>query len=159
MTENEVKEKRIRFCNYMQNLAMSKGITQEQIAEDTGFIRTNINRVLSGKHSPTLDVLIKIADAVGYDIALTNKDMINAKIDGVKPKFLMSVDKENKQLYILHRNYPSCLIWIKQETPARFIILDLYDDVDNPADILNMPFVEEAKEFYRNHVIDSMDKN
>lgn len=74
-------------------------------------------------------------------------------------KFLLTVDDVNKELYILHREYPACLFWIKQETPVRFIILDLYDDVDDPNSIISMPFIEEAKAFWRKHANNVLNKN
>ncbi len=74
-------------------------------------------------------------------------------------KFLICPDEENKELYILHREFPSCLIWIKQETPVRFVILDLYDEVDNENDILEMDFVQKAKDFYNVISGNSLGKN
>lgn len=74
-------------------------------------------------------------------------------------KFLLCPEKETSELYILHREYPACLIWVKQETPVRFIVMDLYDEVENEKDILNMPFVQDAKDFFNNQVINSLDKN
>jgi hypothetical protein len=67
-------------------------------------------------------------------------------------KFLIAVDPDQQQLYILHREYPSCLIWVKQEIPARFIILDWYEEEKITEEkILEMPFVQEAKDFYKNY--------
>jgi len=63
-------------------------------------------------------------------------------------KFLFSIDPKNKELYILHREFPACLIWVKQELPARFIVMDLYDEMENPNEILNMSFVQEAKDYF-----------
>lgn len=74
-------------------------------------------------------------------------------------KFLICPDNETNELYILHRDYPACLIWVKQEIPVRFIVMDLYDEVQNEKDILNMPFVQDAKDFFNNQVIHSLDKN
>lgn len=69
----------------------------------------------------------------------------------IYPKFMFTIDPINDELYILHRHWPSCLIQIKQETPIRFVIQDLYDEMDNPEDILNMPFTEEAKAYFRKY--------
>lgn len=146
-------------CKYLEALAKSKHITPGEIAKITGYDRSNIIRVFSGLYSPTLDVLNNIASAIGYTVAFTNIDMINATVKGIEPKFLFCPDSENNELYILHRNFPSCLIWVKQETPVRFIILDLYDELENEADILNMAFVQEAKDFYSKMVEKSLDKN
>ena len=68
-----------------------------------------------------------------------------------KNKFLFSVDPINKELYILHREFPACLIWVKQEIPVKFVIQDLYDDVKNVNEIVNMPFVQEAKDYYKKY--------
>jgi len=68
-----------------------------------------------------------------------------------KDTFLLSVDPINNELYILHRNFPACLIWVKQEIPMRFVIQDLYDEVENNNEILNMPFVQAAKDFFKKY--------
>lgn len=73
-------------------------------------------------------------------------------------KFLIAIDHEDQELYILHREFPACLIHIRQEIPVRFIVMDLYDDIDDPNEILQMDFVEEAKMFYKNY-IESLDSN
>lgn len=48
-----------------------EGYTQQQIADESGLHRTNVNRVLSGRYPPSIDVLLKIAKAVGVRINLT----------------------------------------------------------------------------------------
>ena len=74
--------------------------------------------------------------------------MSDIKID---PKFLFSVDPINNELYILHREFPSCLIQVVQETPMRFVVQDLYDEMEDTSKIKDMAFVEEAKIFFRDH--------
>lgn len=86
-----------------------------------------------------------------------------AKITKDLPKttqFLIAVDKDTKQVYILHRYFPSCLIWVKQETPIRFIIMDWYEEGEPDLDaILQMPFVQQAKDFFFEQYNDSLDLN
>ena len=67
-------------------------------------------------------------------------------------KFLICPDETTKELYILHRHYPACLIWVKQTAPVSFIVMDLYDEMDNTNDILQMDFVQEAKTFFNSFV-------
>lgn len=74
-------------------------------------------------------------------------------------KFLLSIDPVNKELFILHREYPACLIEVRQETPLRFIVQDLFDDMDDPNEILNMSFVQEAKDFFRDYAANIYPKN
>ncbi len=76
-----------------------------------------------------------------------------------RTKFLICPDATTEELYILHREFPACLIWIKQETPVRFIVMDLYDDIEDVNSILQMPFVQEAKDFFNSIASNSFDKN
>jgi transcriptional regulator with XRE-family HTH domain len=149
----KIKIKRFQALQELAHIAKEKGFTQLEIAKKTGFTQNNVSRLLAGRYSPSMDNLIKLADAIGYDVKFANR-YLNEPVpnDTIKPKFLLSIDKEQNQLYILHRQFPSCLIRVSNDDPPRFIILDLYDEVDNPADILNMPFVQEAKDFFYNHV-------
>lgn len=52
------------------NLRKEKGITQQQIAELTGMQRTNIVRIESGRYSPTIEVLVKLAAALDMDLEI-----------------------------------------------------------------------------------------
>jgi transcriptional regulator with XRE-family HTH domain len=45
-------------------------MTQEELAKRIGTQRSNICRLESGNHSPSLDLLIKISDALGKDLSL-----------------------------------------------------------------------------------------
>lgn len=66
----EIQKKKIKdgvLKSYIE-LRKKNGITQQQIAEHTGMQRTNIVRIESGKYTPTLEVLIKLAAAVGMDL-------------------------------------------------------------------------------------------
>lgn len=62
-------------------------------------------------------------------------------------KFLTSVDRENNELYILHREDPQYLIWVKQETPLRFILVEYYDDNYTPEQILAHHSLAEARKY------------
>ena len=44
-------------------------------------------------------------------------------------KFLLCVDKENNELYVLHREFPACLIYVEQtKTPINFVVFDLFEE-------------------------------
>lgn len=62
-------------------------------------------------------------------------------------KFLTSVDRENNELYILHREDPQYLIWVKQETPLRFILVEYYDEKYTPEQILAHSSLAEARQY------------
>jgi transcriptional regulator with XRE-family HTH domain len=62
--EEKYKTARLMLCRYLHQLAKDKGITQDDIAEKTGFTRNNVSRMLSGKYAPSLDNFIRLAEAV-----------------------------------------------------------------------------------------------
>ena len=77
-------------------------------------------------------------------------------------KFLLCLDKENKELYVLHREYPSCLIYVEQDkTPVNFVVFDLYEeDEDKAVQILvSDEFKKDLREFFISQSFDKDDLN
>lgn len=62
------------LCHYLASLAKAKNITITELAEKTGFQRTNVHRMLSGRYPPTLDNFIKLAEALDAYIFIIDKD-------------------------------------------------------------------------------------
>ena len=48
----------------LKEIAESKGITQNEIAEETGMIQSAVSRFFSLKFKPTLDTFLQVAKAV-----------------------------------------------------------------------------------------------
>lgn len=48
----------------LQEIAIQKGITQNQIADQTGLIQSNVSRFFSLKYKPTLDTFLQVAKAI-----------------------------------------------------------------------------------------------
>jgi transcriptional regulator with XRE-family HTH domain len=160
INKNKFIKQRVAICNRLAELAQERKLTHQDIADKTGFDRSNVGRMLSGKYSPGLDNLIRLSEVIGYDVAIIKQFInINDQDSEIQPKFMFTVDPINNELYILHRQFPSCLIRVIQELPARFIVEDLYDETENPSDILNMPFVEEAKLFWKTYSESLLDLN
>lgn len=74
MNEEKYQEARKILLRFLSDQAKAKGITHEQIAEKTGFDRSNVGRMLAGKFSPTLDNFMKLAEAVGVYFFLSDKE-------------------------------------------------------------------------------------
>lgn len=55
------------------DLRTSSDITQQDIADSTGMCRANVSRVEQKKYPPTLEVLMRYANALGYEIELSLK--------------------------------------------------------------------------------------
>lgn len=58
----------------LKNIAEEKGITQEQIAERSGLLQSNISRVFSLKYSPTLQTFIAIASAIEVNFFFEDRE-------------------------------------------------------------------------------------
>ena len=143
-------ESRKKLIAKLQQLMAENKITQLELAERTGYMQSNISRIFAGKYSPSLDIIITIAQAIGYNLTFA-RTFTEYEKDNT-PEFLMCPDPVANQLYILHRNEPVCLIHVVQSTPIRFVVQELYSEMENPEDILNMPFVQRAKDFFYQNV-------
>jgi len=53
----------------LRRLRKAKGVTQENFANDSGFDRGYISGVERGVRNPSAQVLERIADALGVDVA------------------------------------------------------------------------------------------
>ena len=70
--EKEVREKR-QSCELIRHLVEERrqqGMTQQDVADITGILPSNLARLESGKRVPTLVVLQKYASALGKHIEL-----------------------------------------------------------------------------------------
>lgn len=71
---NKHRETSIMLMLSLRDLAREKGITHQKIADKTGFQKTNVTRMLSGRYSPTLENFIRLADAINTYIFILDKD-------------------------------------------------------------------------------------
>ena len=53
------------LCKMIINERKEQNITQKQLAEKTGLSQSNISNIEKGSTRPTIETLIKIADALG----------------------------------------------------------------------------------------------
>lgn len=51
-------------------LRKEKGLTQEQLSQMTGLDRANIAKIENGRYNTGIDILGKIADALGVEIKI-----------------------------------------------------------------------------------------
>jgi DNA-binding XRE family transcriptional regulator len=60
----------VSFMNYRSE----RGLTQEQLAKRAGVTQADISRIERGAGNPTERTLLKVAEALGATIVLTNKE-------------------------------------------------------------------------------------
>lgn len=65
---------RKNLIDQLVRLRKAKKITQADISEITGIQRPNISRLESGKYNPTLDMVVRVADSIGYELEITLKE-------------------------------------------------------------------------------------
>ena len=64
---------RVRIGNRIKELRQKRGVSTYQLAEMTGLKQPNIARIESGRYSTGIDVLSKIASALGCDLDFVEK--------------------------------------------------------------------------------------
>lgn len=70
MKDEKYTEASKRMMADLKKIAEDKGMTYETISENSGFIVSNVKRMLEGKYSPDLDNFLKLADAIGVFVDL-----------------------------------------------------------------------------------------
>lgn len=63
--------KRMEIIAQLVEARLEKGISQAELARMIGTQRSNISRLESGAQNPSLDMILKIASALGKDVAMT----------------------------------------------------------------------------------------
>jgi transcriptional regulator with XRE-family HTH domain len=58
-----------RFTINAETLRLEKGFTIQALADCIGMERSQLSNILSGKNSPTLDTMERIAIGLGVDVA------------------------------------------------------------------------------------------
>ena len=58
------------------------GLTQQEVADVSGVKRPNIARLESGKHSPTVDMLNRIAGSMGYGDSSDRERTVDKMLSG-----------------------------------------------------------------------------
>jgi transcriptional regulator with XRE-family HTH domain len=58
----------------LKEIAQQKGITQQEIAERTGYLQSHIGRVFSLRYVPKMDTFLIIAKAVGVNFFFEDKE-------------------------------------------------------------------------------------
>lgn len=57
----------IVMVRLLKEIADQKGISHQQIADETGMIRSHISRMFAARFCPRLDLFLKVANSVGVN--------------------------------------------------------------------------------------------
>jgi hypothetical protein len=73
MPTERAKIKRAKLLAMLKAIAIAKEVNHPEIGLHCGIKPNNVSRLLMGRYSPELDTFIDLADAVGYEVTLTEK--------------------------------------------------------------------------------------
>lgn len=62
---------RYEIISFIISERLEQGMTQTELAERIGTKKSNISRLESGRYNPSLDFLIKVAEALGKELTLS----------------------------------------------------------------------------------------
>lgn len=148
---SKIKAAREKLGGILSQRRKQMGITQGQLAEHIGMPIATIQGIENGKFIAGIDQILQVCAALELETTFIPLEQIRKgtllDMDG-KAKFLFAPDADKGELFILHRQFPACLIQVIQTTPVTFRAVDLYDNIEE-ADLLVHPFWEEVKEFWR----------
>ena len=68
MKDDKLLAERQRIISELTEARLEKGISQQSLADTIGTKRSNISRIEAGGQNITLDMLLKISDALGKDV-------------------------------------------------------------------------------------------
>lgn len=108
MTDKELLASRQGIVQKLTQARLEKGLTQEQLARLIGTQRSNICRIESGTQNLSLDMMLKIAEALGKDISIMleekSKTMTNVYSLRLYDEDLITFSLEEKGLEGLQAN-------------------------------------------------------
>lgn len=108
VTDKELLASRQGIVQKLTQARLEKGLTQEQLARLIGTQRSNICRIESGTQNLSLDMMLKIAEALGKDISIMleerSKTMTNVYSLRLYDEDLITFSLEEKGLEGLQAN-------------------------------------------------------
>ena len=70
---DELKQRQ-KIISQLVEARLEQGISQAELARRLGIQRSGISRLESGAQNPTMDMVVKIASALGKDVSLKLND-------------------------------------------------------------------------------------
>lgn len=140
--------------NFISQRRKQMGRTQKELADFLAISVQDVNLAEEG-NPISVELYLRICQALElkpFIVPLEECKLPSSSKESLEPKFLMSADFKSGNAYILHRQYPACLIEVVQTTPATFKIVDLYEDNVSEEELVTHPFLEEAKIFMRDQM-------
>lgn len=155
--EDLIRRNRKLIGEFFAERRIDMGHSLEAAAKHIGITANTLSRIEQGKFHWDIDLHLKLCETYEIKPFLVPLEMLNPQ-DKKLPTFLLCPDPKTMQLFILHRNYPACLIEVVQTTPVSFKIVDLYDFCTDE-EIAQSKVYDKVKEFYKAYVEQNQNLN
>ena len=76
---NSIIRKRQEIVSKLTQARLEKGLSQEQLAKRIGTQRSNICRIEKGTQNLSLDLMLKIAEALAKDVSVMLEERCSTK--------------------------------------------------------------------------------
>ena len=76
---NKLNERGVKMKNRLKEIREKSGVSQEELAEKSGISKVSISLILNGKTNPSVDMLCKIANALGVGVSELFSDFKTSK--------------------------------------------------------------------------------
>lgn len=90
--KDRIEEKRKAIIAKLVEARLGQNITQEELARRTGTQKSNISRFESGQKNPSLDLLLRVATALGQDLDIELKELEDTALNEVYMLRLFDID-------------------------------------------------------------------
>jgi len=160
MSNQKIKESKEQLGSFFKQRRLQMRLPNEIVASLIGVSAKTLQEIESGEFPAGIDTILRLCaelELKPFFAPLEELGKGSLPDFDAGEKFVLAPDQVNRQLYILHRQFPACLIQIIQTTPVTFRIVDLYDKIDEE-ELAVHPFLEEAKEFFKQKYLED-DRN
>lgn len=93
MTEKELLAARQSIVQKLTQARLEKGLSQEQLAKRIGTQRSNICRIEKGTQNLSLDLMLKIAEALDKDVSV----MLEERSSTIEKVYIREIHENKKQ--------------------------------------------------------------
>lgn len=70
MTPKQLLNNRILLGHRLAEIRKERGLTQQQVADDTGILRPHIARIEGGRYNVSIDILAKVMAVLDCEIVI-----------------------------------------------------------------------------------------
>lgn len=147
---------------FFKERRLQMGHTAQEVADFLGITVNTLNGIESGRFAWDVDTNNRLCAALEIKPLFAPLELIgkgSLPEAGIKPKFLFAPDHKAGELYILHREFPACLIQVVQTTPASFKLVDMYEQTDIEEVVVMSDLMDDLETFWKDYGKEISDKN